>query len=265
MKKTFTIFLFAFVFSLPAAAQEGASGHYASARFISGAENVDKKPSRNLGLDITLQDGWYTYWRMAGDNGLPPKFDWSGSTNVKHVDIAWPAPSRFTLMDMHSFGYSDHVLLPLTVTPENPTQPVQLDVKLNMVVCHEICVPENLHVTGDDMKVEPEALKAARAALPASENSDDLGMSAAVLSRDALVITAYAKGGFHKDADVVVETSPPLLTVPPQILIDEKDADRAVLKVVAPAGMDLTKELFGKKATIVLLHGGKSLEKEFTF
>lgn len=265
MKKTFTIFLFTFVFSFPVAAQNGASGNYASARFVSGNGNVDKKPSADLGLDITLQDGWYTYWRMAGDNGLPPKFDWSGSANVKRVDIAWPAPARFTLMDMHSFGYRDHVLLPLTVTPENPAQPVKLDVKLDMVVCHEICVPEHLHVTGGDMAEAAEALKAARAALPATENSEELGMDAAVLSKDALVITAYAKGGFHKDADVVIETPSPLLTVPPQILIDEKDADRAVLKVVAPAGMDLTKELFGKKATAVLLHGGKSLEKEFTF
>lgn len=265
MKKTFTIFLFAFVFSLPAAAQDGASGTYASARFISGDGNVDKKPSTDMGLDITLQDGWYTYWRMAGDNGLPPKFDWSASTNVRHVDISWPAPSRFTLMDMHSFGYKDHVLLPLTVTPENPALPVALDVRVDLVVCHEICVPESLHVTADDVAADPAALKAARAALPATENTRDLGMDAAVIGKDALVVTAYARGGFHKDADVVIETPIPLLTVPPQILIDEKDADRAVLKIVAPVGMDLTKELFGKKATILLLHGGKSLEKEFTF
>lgn len=265
MKKTFTIFLFAFVFSHPAIAQEGGAVHYAAARFVSGDGHVDKKPSTDMGLDITLQDGWYTYWRMAGDNGLPPKFDWSGSTNLKAVDIAWPAPSRFTLMDMHSFGYSDHVLLPITITPENPGEPVKLDLKLDLVVCHEICVPESLHVSGDNVAIEADILKAARAALPASENSDDLGMNAAVLGKEAMVITAYAKGGFHKDADVVIETPVPLLTVPPQILIDEKDPERAVLKVVAPAGMDLTKELFGKKATIVLLHGGKSLEKEFTF
>jgi len=265
MKKTFTIFLLSFVFSFPVAAQEVESGPYATAKFISGDENVDKKSPADMGLDITLKDGWYTYWRMAGDNGLPPKFNWSGSTNVKEVDISWPAPSRFTLMDMHSFGYSNHVLLPLKVTPTNPAEPIKLDVKLDIVVCHEICVPESLHVTETDLMVDAETLKMARASLPSTENSDDLGITAAVLGKEALVITAYAKGGFHTDADVVIETPTPLLTVPPQILIDEKDADRAVLKVIAPAGMDLTKELFGKKATIVLMHGGKSLEREFGF
>jgi suppressor for copper-sensitivity B len=265
MKKTFTIFLCTFLISFPAMAQDAAKGEYVSAHFVSDGENVDKKSVADMGLDITLAEGWYTYWRMAGDNGLPPKFDWSGSTNVRRVDISWPAPSRFTVMDMHSFGYSDQVLLPLQITPENPDAPVTLDVKLELVVCHEICVPERLHVTGDSVVQEKGLLKQARDSLPQTENSEDLGITAAVLGKDSLIITAYAKNGFHKDADIVIETPGPLLTAPPQILIDEKDQTRAVLKVLAPTGMDLTKELFGKEAMIVLIHGGKSLERNFSF
>ena len=265
MKKIFTIFLLPILFSLPAAAETSATGEYASAQFISGDENVDKKLPTDMGLDIQLKDGWYTYWRMPGDNGLAPKFDWTGSTNIKRVDIAWPAPSRFTVMDMHSFGYSNHVMLPLQITPENPDLPTKLDVKLDLVVCHEICVPESLHVTGDNVSPDGAALANVRKVLPLNDNSDDLGITAAVLGKEALVLTAYAKGGFHTDADVVVETPSPLLTIPPQILIDEKNPDQAVLKLIAPAGMDLTKELFGKEATILLIHGGRAVEKNFTF
>ncbi len=263
MKKTFTIFLCTSLFCAPVMAQETAKGEYASARFISGDENGDK--NADLALDIALKDGWYTYWRMAGDNGLPPKFDWSQSKNVKSVDFSWPAPSRFTVMDMHSFGYRDRVVLPLVVTPEDANQPVELDVKMDLVVCHEICVPESLRVNDASIVVDKAGLKVGKESLPAFENSEDLGITAAVLGKDALVITAYAKGGFHNDADIIIETPRPILTVPPQILIDEKDSSRAVLKVIAPAGLDLTKELFGKDATIVLLHGGKSLERKFTF
>lgn len=265
MKKTFTIFLCTSFIFFPAMAQETASGEYASARFISGDENVDKKASSDIALDIALKDGWYTYWRMAGDNGLPPKFDWSQSTNVKSVELSWPAPSRFTVMDMHSFGYRDRVILPLVVTPEDANQPAILDVKMDLVVCYEICVPESLRVDGSSLVVDKAGLKAGKASLPMLENNEDLGITAAVLGKDALVITAYAKGEFHKDADIIIETPRPVLTVPPKILIDEKDPSRAVLKVMAPAGLDLTKELFGKDATIVLLHGGKSLERKFTF
>lgn len=265
MKKTFTIFILPLLFSVPAAAQVSAPEKYATARFVSGDENVDKKTPLDLGLEINLKDGWYTYWRMPGDNGLAPKFDWTASENVKRVDISWPAPSRFTMMDMHSFGYKNRVVLPLQITPEKPDMPTRLDVKIDIVVCHEICIPESLHVTGDEITVDRKSLIAAKKSLPLLENSDDLGMTTAVLGKQALVITAYAKNGFHNDADVIVETPTPLLTVPPQILIDKKDPDRAVLKIVAPAGLDLTRELFGKEATILLLHGGKAIEKNFTF
>jgi len=265
MKKTFTIFILPFLFSASVMAETPAPEKYATGKFISGDENVDKKAPADMGLEIDLKDGWYTYWRMPGDNGLAPKFDWTGSENIKRVDISWPAPSRFTVMDMHSFGYSENVLLPLQITPENPDLPVRVDAKIDMVVCHEICVPESLHVTGDSVSKDADLLAKVKNSLPQLENSDDLGISAAVLGKEALVITAYAKGGFHKDADVIVETASPLLTVPPQILIDEKNPDQAVLKIVAPAGMDLTKELFGKEATILLLHGGKAVEKNFTF
>ena len=30
----------------------------------------------------SMADGWKTYWRMPGDSGVPPTFDWAGSANV---------------------------------------------------------------------------------------------------------------------------------------------------------------------------------------
>jgi suppressor for copper-sensitivity B len=38
------------------------------------------------GLHILLGEGWKTYWRSPGDAGMPPRMDWSGSTNVASVD-----------------------------------------------------------------------------------------------------------------------------------------------------------------------------------
>lgn len=266
MKITFTIFLFLVLCAAhPAAAQGIPDGGHASARFVTGKENVDKKPSTEAGLEITLEEGWYTYWRMPGDVGLAPKFDWTGSTNVKQVEVSWPVPSRFTVADMHSFGYGNHVVLPLIITPEDSAKPVALDLKLDIVVCHDICIPETLQVKGEDAVSDPKTLKMAKDSLPQRENSDDIGLNAAVIGKESVVVTAYARGGFRKDADMIVETPTPIFTTPPQIFIDEKDPNKAVLKIPAPEGVDLSKELFGKEATILLLHGGKSIEKNFTF
>ena len=45
-----------------------------------------------IGVQIQLEPGWKTYWRMPGDAGIPPEFDFSRSSNLARVDIAWPAP-----------------------------------------------------------------------------------------------------------------------------------------------------------------------------
>lgn len=51
--------------------------------------------ARRAGLEIRLDPDHKTYWRNAGDSGLPPTFDWAGSRNVEKVEVAWPAPERF--------------------------------------------------------------------------------------------------------------------------------------------------------------------------
>ena len=43
------------------------------------------------GIEIRLDPHFKTYWRTPGDIGLPPSFDWSGSENVRSVEVRWPA------------------------------------------------------------------------------------------------------------------------------------------------------------------------------
>ena len=42
------------------------------------------------GVELRLKPGWHTYWRHPGDAGIPPRFDFNGSQNVKSVEIRWP-------------------------------------------------------------------------------------------------------------------------------------------------------------------------------
>ena len=69
-----------------------------------------------LGLQIRLAPGWKTYWRSPGEAGFPPRLDWSGSTNLAGVEMAWPAPQRFLeIGDLMTHGYKDEVVFPITV------------------------------------------------------------------------------------------------------------------------------------------------------
>src|ERR1700680_1502382 len=110
---------------VPAArAQEAADWDaqaHTAVRLISGSiiKTADTAFLR-AGIEIKLDSGWKTYWRDPGDSGVPPKLDFSGSDNVKTVTVLWPPPQRFPDgAGGNSIGYSDHVVLPLRIAPQD--------------------------------------------------------------------------------------------------------------------------------------------------
>lgn len=144
MFKKFLLLTFLF-FSFPsfASAPPAAS----SARLFSPVEGVGQIDSVPVGIEITLKEGWKTYWRTPGEAGLAPVFDFKNSTNVKETKIFWPAPHRFVAFGIENFGYKNRVVFPLDIVPEKRGEGVSLDLKLDILVCEEICVPESHRLT----------------------------------------------------------------------------------------------------------------------
>ena len=93
------------------------------------------------GIEIRLSRGWHTYWRYPGDAGVPPRFDFAGSQNVKAVEVLWPAPRRLPEAGLDTIGYDRDLILPLRVTPQDEAKPVTLSVKLDYAICEKLCVP----------------------------------------------------------------------------------------------------------------------------
>jgi suppressor for copper-sensitivity B len=138
--------------SLPVTAAEPAASQWArdnesAVRLVSAVTGVGTERELPVGIEFELQPGWKTYWRTPGDAGFPVTVDWSGSTNLSAAEMSWPAPHRFTLFGLETFGYSEAVLLPVTVRPEQPGQPVQLHGKVSYLVCEEICIPKEAALT----------------------------------------------------------------------------------------------------------------------
>jgi DsbC/DsbD-like thiol-disulfide interchange protein len=119
-----------------------AQPHTAS-RLIAGATSKNGAATfLHAGIEIKLDPGWKTYWRDPGDSGSPPTFDFSGSENVKSVNVLWPAPERFPDgAGGNSIGYLDHVILPLRVVPQDAAKQTQLQLKLGYDICFNICIP----------------------------------------------------------------------------------------------------------------------------
>src|SRR5262252_10285423 len=121
------------------------------------------------GVEIRLQRGWHTYWRYPGDAGVPPRFDFTGSQNVKAVDVLWPAPQPIPEHDLVTIGYTGDVILPLAIVPQNSGKPIKLRVKVDYAVCETLCVPAEgkaeLTLSGGPSSHDA-ALTAAEARLP---------------------------------------------------------------------------------------------------
>jgi thiol:disulfide interchange protein DsbD len=101
-----------------------------------------------VGLQLTHQPGWHTYWKNAGDSGEPTRLEWTLPPGVMAGDIAWPLPHKITIGDLANYGYEDTVLLPvpLIVTPEY--QPRRFDnalplhLKATWLACQRQCIPQ---------------------------------------------------------------------------------------------------------------------------
>lgn len=132
---------------------------------------VQPDGTRIAGLRMTLAPGWKTYWRAPGDAGIPPSFDWSGSTNLRSVGVSFPTPTVFELSGLRSIGYFDMVILPLKITPLKPGEPIQLEARVELGVCKDVCLPETLHLSerlDDANRTVTPAIAAAIADRPAT-------------------------------------------------------------------------------------------------
>ncbi len=99
------------------------------------------------GLVLDLQPGWKTYWRSPGEVGVPPQFNWEGSTNLTDVRQLWPAPKRFTAFGIENFGYEARVVFPLEFTLDRPGTGARFELELDLLVCSDICVPEKVNLS----------------------------------------------------------------------------------------------------------------------
>jgi len=114
----------------------------AAVRLIAGNPLPDAPDgTQRAGIEFRLASGWKTYWRYPGDSGIPPRFDFTRSENVKAVTVLWPAPRRFSDEAGQTIGYKDHIVFPLRVVPVDKSRRMVLRLNLDYAVCDKLCVP----------------------------------------------------------------------------------------------------------------------------
>lgn len=166
-----------------------------------------------------LKDGWKTYWRSPGDGGIPPRFNWAGSRNLRALDVMWPTPEVFSQGGMTSLGYEHEVVVPVMIEPRRAGKDIVLNGELEIGVCKDICVPETLKVSarlpGESAQIDPE-ISVALVDQPYSEKEAGVQTVSCKMSpsQDGMKVEARiqmpSSGGREFS---VVETDNPLLWV----------------------------------------------------
>ena len=113
---------------------------------VADAPSIAPGGSIYLALRQKIDQGWHTYWRNPGDAGEPPALAWTLPPGWRAGDFVWPVPHRLPVGPLMNYGYEDEVYLPLKVTaPADaaPGRPVRLRAALSLLVCKDICVPED--------------------------------------------------------------------------------------------------------------------------
>lgn len=219
------------------------------------------------GVEIRLGDGWKTYWRMPGDSGVPPDFDWSGSSNVAHVDVGWPAPHRMHDAGGESVGYKGEVVFPLTVRLKAPGRPARLDLKLFYAVCKNICIPAKAVVSLDLDPATPAAgdvalIRRFQRLVPARGKPAEGLISARALMLDgkpalAVLVASRAAAGPH--SDIFVEGLDNAYFHAPAT---SRKIDKGREFILPVDGVRDAAALTGKRLRITLVGAGESLSRK---
>lgn len=256
------------------AATDWARDNESAVRMVSAVAGAGTESELRAGIEFALQPGWKTYWRTPGDAGYPVSVDWQGSVNVAAADIAWPAPHRFSLFGLDTFGYSEAVLLPVLVKPQRVGEAVSLRAAVNYLVCEEICIPKTaslaLDIPAGTATPSEFAQLVARyqAQVPGDGARHGLHVESAVLGGDAekqtLQVAARSAPLPFEHPDVIVEGPDGIAFGPPEVALSADGAAASFsLPVFVNTGVDAG-TLAKSNVTLTLVDGQRGLEQKIT-
>ncbi len=76
-----------------------------------------------VGLQLTHQPEWHTYWRNPGDSGLPTQIELNLPAGITAGEVKWPLPHKLKAGNLTNYGYDKTVLLAVPLTVSKPNQP----------------------------------------------------------------------------------------------------------------------------------------------
>lgn len=114
-----------------------------STKIISDYKNLKPGMQFKLGIILTPEKKWHTYWQNPGDAGLPTTVDLTLPDGIKSGDVIWEQPMKFPFAGMANFGYDGESFLtiPISISKDFQGNELKIEAKVSWLACHEECVP----------------------------------------------------------------------------------------------------------------------------
>lgn len=154
-----------------AATDNNEPDQYVKIELIADKTTVKGGDTVTIGIKQDIYSQWHTYWINAGDSGTPLEIDWKTPEGFEFGAIQHPIPKIINYGPLTNYGHEGETTLLQTLTlPETlPAGAIELSADINLLVCHDICIPENhkakLTLNGDQ-KADSKTINKAQMALP---------------------------------------------------------------------------------------------------
>lgn len=97
------------------------------------------------GIEMTMDEGWHTYWRNPGAAGIPTAVKWRLPDGVTAGEIQWPVPEKFLSLGATGYGYKNTtvLLVPLFISDDASLGQVELVGEVSWLECKTQCNPRD--------------------------------------------------------------------------------------------------------------------------
>ena len=255
-----------------AATSESFEHDHGTVRLISGGATAGRAETLDLGLQFFMKPGWKVYWRSPGDAGFPPEVNWTGSTNFADARMAWPAPERFSVLNLETLGYRKEVVFPITASVLKPGNAVVLKAQVRFLTCNDICVPYeanftlNLPVGADINTPQSGTIQKWRAKVPVSGAQAPLSINRAEVAgsgETTALLVRVASSDALKSPDLYVEGPADYGFAKPVVRV-ASTGNEALMRIGVQPPNQPDARLAGETVTFTVVDGDLAVEQKVT-
>ncbi len=145
-----SIFIFGFSLSANANIENADEPEkYVSVSVVTDKNNLTPNDVIRLGVKKDIYPKWHTYWINPGDSGLAADIQWDLPKGYTVSDLEWPTPKKINLGELTNYGHEGETILlqNLNVPTNVSSDPITITGVVNLLVCHDICIPETHEVS----------------------------------------------------------------------------------------------------------------------